>query len=58
MATVLIERKIKMAFFDDVNIRVNGKQSLLKFTQTLEIFYLKTKRVIILIFNCILLFSF
>ena len=44
-------------FFCDVNISVNGNRDILKFTFTLNIFYLRTKGAIILIYYCILLFS-
>ena len=43
-----------MAIFYDVNNSLNGKQSIFKYTL---LFYLRTKCVIILLFNCILLFS-
>ena len=52
---VILNTKIKCIFFGDVNISVNGNHDILKFTFTLNVFYLRTKSVII--FYSILLFS-
>ena len=50
--------KLKCHFFNDVYVSINGNCDILKFTSTLNAFYLRTINIIIVIFYFILLFSF
>ena len=51
-------RQIKMSFFfGDGNVSVKEDRDILKFTLTLNVFFLRAQSAIYLIFYCILLFS-
>ena len=53
-----LKDKKKVFLFGDINISVNGNHDIFMFTFTFNTFYLRTKSVIILIFYCLLSFTF
>ena len=55
---LISKTNLNLFLFSHINISVNGNNDILSFSFTFNTFYWRTKSVIILIFYCLLLFSF